>query len=507
MALLALFYMVSPQLLAQRFGATLAQISGFNFSNKAAHFEFSPPGLAITQAKLANAQGQVVAEAEILHVPLAALWRGWAGSPLAFENASVHGYAIDGREHFLASKITGSSTLNADGSLVASGTGDVGITHLIADLSLVSLERTLNDGAPADFNLTSKLVSATYSGRLKLKDGFDLAGTMNLETADTRAFLASLGASVPAIRQVWPLGFTAAVETKEGRLSFSNIEGRLGSMKALGNATYAWPAGRPTLTLDLGMDAIDLSLFGLGNPTPQGPWSEKPFDLTALDSLDAVWHISSNGLRLGTLDVGPGQFDGSLKDRILDATYTTKNQQAFNGHFSLDGQGLQPAVELSLNATDLNGKSAVSSLAGFDFLDGVISLSTKLSTSGDSPAALVAKLSGTLDLKVKDGQVSGLDAAALVQAAQDHPVDGWNGGQTGTITAQGNLNFADGIGTFQQGSFNAPNVALSIAGDVDLLRRALELKLAPVSTANKKQDNIVVSGHWDQPKFLADKSP
>lgn len=507
LALLGLAYVTAPGLLAQRLEASLGQISGLGFSNQSAHFEFSPPGLVIHEIRLANAQGQTMGEIEALHVPMGALWRGWAGTPLKFENATLHSYAADGREHFSASKLTGTSTLGADGSLVASGSGDLGLTHATGDLTLASLARAMNEGTPADFTLTSKLVRASYSGRFKIKDGFDLAGTVSLETPDAQAFLGGMGAKLPAMQQGWPLNMNAAVETRDGLLSFSNVEAQLGGMKALGNATYGWSSGRPRLTLDLGMDVIDLALFGLGNPAREGAWSEKPFDLAALDSLDAIWHVSSNALKIGSLELGAGAFDGSLKERILDVSYSAKDAQSFAGHVGLNGQGFQPELEVSLDAVNLDGKSALSSLAGFDWLTGLVSISTKLSTSGDSPAALVSKLSGSLNLKLKDGRIAGFDAPALLQAATEQPVDGWNGGFTASVAAEGTVNFADGIGTLDQASFEAPGVSLAIAGDIDILRQALELKLTPRSAAAKSSTSTAVTGPWESPKFLADKSP
>lgn len=507
LVLLALGYFVLPGLLAQRFASAMNKVSGLAFTSQSSRFEFSPPGLAFGQAKLSNKAGQILLEAETLNVPFSALASG-SGAAIRFENAAMHGYAADGREHFSVTKIYGSSTLNSDGSLAASGSGDVGNVHVTAEITLASLARALSEGSPVDFNLISNSAKVSYSGRLKLQDGFDVAGTMSLETADVRAFFNAVGPGVSILQQGWPLNFTAAVETRDNMLSFSNIEGQLGGMKGLGNATYSAPGGKPKLTLDLGMDVIDLSLFGLGTPSREGPWREKPFDLAGIDSLDAIWHISSNALRFGPTEVGPGQFDGSLKDRILEASYVTKDAREFNAHFGVDAQGFQPALEVSLAAAKLDGKSALASFTGFDWLTGTTSVSAKLSTSGDSPAAMVSKLSGNLDVQLAQGQISGVEAASLLQAAMSQPVDGWNGGVTENVEAQASLNFTDGIGTVQQGSFAAPNVSGKLSGDIDLLRQALELKIVPgFANGIKTTAPVAANGPWDTPKFMPDKSP
>ncbi len=505
--LLALGYFVLPGVLAQRFAAAMNTMSGLAFTTQSSRLEFAPPGLVFDQAKLSNKAGQILLEAETLHVPFSALTSG-SGAAIRCENAALHGYAADGREHFSVAKIFGSSTLDSDGSLAVSGSGDIGKVHVIAEATLTSLARALSEGSPIDFNLISNAAKVSYSGRLKLNEGFDVAGTMSLETADARAFFSAVGPGLSVLQQGWPLNFTAAVETKDDMLSFSNIEGHLGGMKGLGNATYSAPGGRPKLTLDLGMDVVDLSLFGLGSPSREGPWRETPFDLAGLDSLDAIWHISSNALRIGKTEVGPGELDGSLKDRILEAGYTTKDAQEFSAHFSVDGQGFQPALEASLAAAKLDGKSALASFTGFDWLAGMTSVSAKLSTSGDSPAAMISKLAGTLDVQLTQGQISGVEAASLLQAAMVEPVDGWNGGVTENVEAQVSFIFGDGIGTVQQGSFTAPNVSGKLSGDVDLLRQALEMKILPnFANGTKTTVTIVADGPWDAPKFLADKSP
>ncbi len=507
MALLVLGYFALPSLMAQRVAASLSSASGLAFASHSSHFEFSPPGLVLEQASLTNKAGQVLIDAETLHLPFSALG-SIVGTPIAFENAGIHGYAIDGREHFSVAKIYGSATLNADGSLNATGTGDVGLLHVGVEASILSLARVLSEGSPADFNLSSKAVKAGYSGRLKLSDGFDLAGTMNLETTDTQGFLTSLGANLPVIQQDWPLNFTAALETKDDALAFSNIEARLGGMKALGNASYSTPGGRPKLTLDLGMDVVDLSLFGLGTPATAGAWREKSFDLAGLDSLDAVWRISSNGLRYGKFQAGPGEFDGSLNNRILDAGYTTKVAQDFSGHFTFNGQGFLPAFDMSLNAQNLDGKSALTGFTGFAWLDGKASVSAKLSTSGESPASMVSRLAGTVDVSLSQAQVSGVEAQSLLQSAAANPVDGWNGGTTTGVDAQATLTFSDGIGKIDPGSFKTSSLSVTASGDVDLLRQALELKVTPsVAAGAKPASSIIISGPWAAPKFLPDKSP
>jgi len=504
--LLALLYLALPGLLAQRLASTLGKMSGLTFSSASSHFDFSLPGLSLDQARLANKAGQSVLDAESLHVPFSILWSG-IGAPISFENAALHAYAADGREHFTMAKINGSSILNSDGSFATSGTADIGQIHAIVEVSLVSLPRALNEGSPADLTLSSKLAKAGYSGRLKLKDGFDLAGTMNLETLDAAALFAALGSNLTAMQPAWPLNITGAVETRDDVLFFSNLEGQLGSMKALGNASYSAPGGRPKLTLDLGMDVIDLSLFGLGAPSPVGPWSEKAYDLKGLDSIDAIWHISANALRFGRVETAPGEFDGSLKDRILEASFATKDAQAFSASFSLDSQGFQPVFEASFKASAVDGKTALHSLTGFDWLTGPTSISGKFSSSGDSPASMVSKLSGNLDVQVSAAQILGVEAASLLQSAATQPVEGWNGGVTEPVDGTMSLTFSDGIGSISDGNFTAPGVSANVSGDVDVLRQAVEVKVFPSFAGGKTAPSIAARGHWDKPTFSADKSP
>lgn len=506
-ALVVIIYLVAPVLLAQRLAMTIGKISGLAFASQSSRLEFSPPGLVFEQAKLSNAAGQVLLDAETLHVPFSAVGN-ISGTPITFENGGLHAFAVDGREHFGVAKIYGSATLNSDGSLLASGTGDFGKAHVIVEATLASLARALSEGSPVDFTLSSKTLKAGYSGRIKLNDGFDLAGTMSLETADARDFFALTGANLSAMQQGWPLNLTAAIETKADALSFSNIEARLGGMKGLGNVTYSAPGGKPRLTLDLGMDVLDLSVFGLGAPSPTGGWSEKPYDLTGLDSLDAIWHISSNGLRFGLVAIGPGELDGSLSNRILQASYATKAAPDFKAHFNLDAQGFQPAFDATFNAAQLDGKAALLSLAGFDWLEGAVSLSGKLATSGTSPAEMVSKLSGNLEIKLNQGNILGMDAAKLLQTASSQPVEGWNGGATNNVEAKASVNFSDGIATVQEGQFAASDVSAQLSGDIDMLRQAIELKIQRSTSAGSKNTGAVsVSGHWDAPKFSSNKSP
>ena len=111
-------------------------------------------------------------------------------------------------------------------------------------------------------------------------------------------------------------------------------------------------------------------------------------------------------------------------------------------------------------------------------------------------------------MKLAQAQILGLEASSLLRAALTEPVEGWNGGVTEKIEGQANLNFNDGIGSIQQGSFSSPDVLVKLSGDIDLLRQALDLKISPDFTIGGPAGaQIYASGFWHAPKFSVEKSP
>ncbi len=142
---------------------------------------------------------------------------------------------------------------------------------------------------------------------------------------------------------------------------------------------------------------------------------------------------------------------------------------------------------------------------GIHFLSGPVDLKTDLKAVGSSPAQLISTLAGTASLSLTGGALDGVDLATLAGLVSKEDAQGWglaDGVSTPLSAAKAQANFKDGIATLSDSSIDAAGLAATVSGDIDLLRRAVNLTVKPerglpIPVAAR------VKGPWEKPKISA----
>ena len=128
-----------------------------------------------------------------------------------------------------------------------------------------------------------------------------------------------------------------------------------------------------------------------------------------------------------------------------------------------------------------------------------------LSAKGDSPAQLISTLAGTANVKLQNGSIDGIDLAARAGLLKTDDAEGWgvsSGDVTSVTSASATARFADGIAALDSTRVEAAGLSAEITGNVDLLRRAVDLKATPGSGLPLPVA-ATVKGPWDKPKLSA----
>lgn len=286
-------------------------------------------------------------------------------------------------------------------------------------LGALSLAGTLNGGTD---NMALDLALGALGGNATIKGtvqaaatpmSFDLALTANhpelkqLAAAfvpDAKVTQASLG----------PLSLSAKAVGSTEQAKISSFALKAGESDLAGSLDYAAPAGgRPNLVAKLTSNLLDVTPFvpasesgggGTGSGGGGERWSKEPLDLAALDSLDADITANMQRFLMGETRIDNLDAHLTLKDGVLVIDKFTGN--SYGGAIDLAGQLASrgtPTVNGRVTATNLNSNELMGGGLLADRLQGPMSLTTDVTSSGASMYDLVNNLNGAGNL---DGTIT-----------------------------------------------------------------------------------------------------
>jgi AsmA protein len=133
---------------------------------------------------------------------------------------------------------------------------------------------------------------------------------------------------------------------------------------------------------------------------------------------------------------------------------------------------------------------------GQGWITGTLDADVAVSGYGTSLAAIISTLKGVATFKVRDGALLGLDP----KAAQ-HAAEGWGpaGASTPFTDFSASFTVADGIATTGDLKLASPDNTVEASGQVDLLRRAIDLSVQP--------GPATIKGLWGAPSITSAAPP
>jgi AsmA protein len=242
-------------------------------------------------------------------------------------------------------------------------------------------------------------------------------------------------------------------------------------------------------------------------------WGRNPLGLGALRELDATIAIKADSLRYAELAAGPSQINMTLADGQLDSQI---NMSGLTGgaatlQVTADATTSPPVLGFGFKAEAIDIQSLLAPF-GISWISGRGNLVALVSGQGATQQELIGALKGEAEASVTAGALKGLDIASLFAAASQRIVEGWSGAQgsaTGFDTLTARATIADGIASMNNLALGNPTLTLAGSGDVDLLRRSLDLRVDPrVLAADGSSSGLPVSlrvsGPWASPRIYPD---
>jgi uncharacterized protein involved in outer membrane biogenesis len=414
------------------------------------------------------------------------------------------------------SDVSGQIALAADGTLQAGLRGMLNGVPTELTLAVDDTRRLREKGSPADVSLTSKAGQIMLSGRLGLASDLSFDGSASAESGDARNFLAWLGMPLKGLATASALGIDAGLSISKSKASFKNLAFALADMQARGVVDVQASGRRPTISADLTFNRLDLNIYHRPEKAGAAPaatppdlskdWSEKPLPFDDLKAVDGTIKITTDVFRAGAVETGASSLTATLGDGALQARVETT--ALFGGKGALDltlSHGAPTQMKLALDVTGVAAKQFLGTAFGVTFLSGPADVKLNVTAKGDSPVQLVSTLAGTANVNFQAGTIDGIDLAARAGLLKKDDAEGWgtsSGEVTALTSASASATFADGIAALSTTRLEAAGLSVDITGNVDLLRRAVDLKATP-GAGLPLPVAATVKGPWDKPKLSA----
>jgi AsmA protein len=290
-----------------------------------------------------------------------------------------------------------------------------------------------------------------------------------------------------------------------------------------GGAFNGWASadltGKPQLKLDLDFQKLALPATK-ATATPGAPWSDTTFDLIGLNYVDAQARISAGELTIGEAKIAPAAFGATLSRGIVTAKFL--NLGAYggqaNGELTLDVTSATPTTTLRADIAGVRALPLLSTLAGFDRIDGTTQATLDLRSAGTSVAALVGALAGSANVELRDGEICGVNVARMIRALASGSLAGWRDNATESTDLSrftASFKIDRGQAATSDLAMAGPLVRMTGAGRFDLPNQALAFRVDPkllLTTQGQGSAGnpiglgvpVMVEGPWAEPRIHLD---
>ena len=441
-------------------------------------------------------------------------WDMTPGGALAVEinKGSLRYFDSRNNQGFSIAAANLAAGLSATGEVTLRGTADVNGRLARLEAYVKSLPRLHEDGTPVDITVEAPDLSLTFNGRLATAKVLSLDGTVALTSGDGLAAAKWAGISLD-VPEFGAIAVAGSLEVAGRAIAVHQAEVRLGNLVAKGDAVLDFRNDLPKLQAQLQAVTADLAAFIPGSGATPGTWGTANLNFSALKAIDADVSLAVQSLTYGGLVSGPARLSASIAGGRLDATIDMDAVAGGRAKFSLaaDGAALPQGFALGFRGEGVEAEKLFPALTGVTFLSGQGNVVASLSGSGQSQQEIIGTLRGSAELSLSGGALAGVAISDGLSVVSQRILDGWPSGpaaRTDFDKLSAKLALADGIATIKSFNLDSAELAMSGSGDIDLLRRSVDLRMDPRLKSGIDAAGlpvaIAVTGPWDAPKLYPD---
>jgi AsmA protein len=426
-----------------------------------------------------------------------------------FENGVLNFSDARTGQGFTLAQIEATADVSESGEVSIKGSAAAESVLLEIDAYVKDVGRISNGGSPAELSLTAPALSLTFSGRAATAGALSLAGTVSIDGPDAREAMAWTGADIPGDGGLKAFSVAGALDSSGRAFAVHGASLQLDNIAAKGELSLDYSKNTPKLSAVLKTSAIHLDPYFPATSFDGSDWSAHPLNLASWRSLDAAIHLEAVDFAAGRLDLGGAVIEATLAKGRLDTSVAAATLPDFK--LTLDGSGDVQGIVLGLRSVDPAG--LLGALAHLDWLSGAGKLAVSLQATGSSIQEMISTLKGDAQLDMSDGSVQRFDLGRALAAVSRDIQQGWpahDADRSDFTSLAATFKLADGIASLKPFKVEGARFTMSATGDIDLLRRAVDLRADPrLITGNNGESvglpvAVVVKGPWDKPKIYPD---
>jgi AsmA protein len=413
---------------------------------------------------------------------------------------------------FAVAGINGQVGIAAEGDIDIAATAAINAQFAKIDAHITSLPRVSEDGSPADIAIRAPALNLNFSGRLGTRNALALVGTIDVSSPDLHTLAKWLGTSLGGSDGLKNFTLSGSVDSSGNVFNLGKANIGLDGMLASGALSADFSNKIPQISGTLSMDLLNLDPYFSPpekNVATADDWSTAAQTFSALKGLEGELDVSAFKVKWHGAEWGPLEISNRLKSSVLVSSF--QNAQLYGGTasatVSIDGSQDVPGFKLEFDGQNLKGETFFTQLAGLDWLKGATSLKTSLSAAGRNQQEVMSNLQGTFAIAVANGEIRGVDVLDSIASLGRAALVGWGGGDAKLTTfdsASASFAVSDGIATTEDIAIESPQLSVTGKGDVDMLRRAVDLKFDPQVSGGDIPVHVAVKGPWGNPKINPD---
>ncbi len=387
------------------------------------------------------------------------------------------------------------------GAMELTGTAAIANQFVRIDAQLASLRRLSEDGSPLDLQIKAPALDGAFAGRLALRGGLGLAGTFSATSDDAGKLSAWLGLPMPGGGAVRDFSASGPLTSSGASFTSSEVNLKFGTSEAKGALTLETGGPRPRLTGQLSTNRLALDTL-LGGETGA-------ISLDWIKRINGKIGVSAHSLSWSKVTTGPATVNFEAQDGklVLQADPTQAFSGTLQGKLSLDATGVKPAVALAGSGESLDLGQAAQAFTGTNWFAARGGATLDVTAVGTTLEELISTLEGDASFSITDGRIAGFDLPQSLAGAAGGERSGWVASAdaaTGLSAVQASFRLKDGIAATEDMAATVAGAKLKAEGEIDLLRRAFDLVVAPARKITGAQLTVRVRGPWARPKISAE---
>ena len=442
-----------------------------------------------------------------------ASWTGQAAAPklltFAIEDGGIRFFDHRNGQSLGVSDANLAVRLSPEGELTLNGNGAIGGRLAGLNAYVKSVGRIHSTGSPLDLSVDLPSLQASFNGRLATANSLSLAGPVSLSGPDLRDISQWAGTPIAGARGFKSFAVSGGLDSDGSDFTLRDSGVALDGLTAKGEIGLSLGKDTPQVLAQLRMPALDLDAYLATPDSNASEWSRAPLNYQALRTIDARVSLTADRLSYRGLNTGPAMVEATLAAGRLSATVSSGSVAggSAKADVEFDGSSATPVFSAHVTGHDLDG------VAGLGRLSGKTALNASLSGYGDSAAEVVSTLKGEAKIETVKGAIDGLSIADVIAAVSTAIVEGWplaQGKSTSFDTLSASFTVADGIAATKDIAIAGESVKIAGKGEIDLLRRAVDLSTDPrIVTGSKGETSglpviVIVKGPWARPRIYPD---